>query len=327
MNNSSGRRVLTLARHEYRAAVRSRVFLGLFAVLAVATMASVYVGAADYRGQLADYEAYRAAAQSGGITQIAPSPLALLSLLRGAMEYLEIIGAVIAITLGYLSVSRERTGRTLPLIRSRPVSAGEQSLGTVLGAVALFTTIVAATALVAVVALGVIGNDWVNGAQLVKLVLAYASAIVYLTVFYCLGAAATAHARNAATGLIVALAVWLVVVLVIPQIGDTLDADNQVPGGLFASLGLGHDGEVSILARFGTYERVRTAIEATSFSKHFERFAFAMIDTKPRYRDLSLAQLLDIKTIEVIWMGVYTLGLGALVRRTFNRQPAIPQGA
>lgn len=327
MNNSSWRRILTLARHEYRAAVRSRVFLGLFAVLAVATMASVYVGAADYRGQLADYEAYRAAAQSGGITQIAPSPLALLSLLRGAMEYLEIIGAVIAITLGYLSVSRERTGRTLPLIRSRPVSAGEQSLGTVLGAVALFTTIVAATALVAVVALGVIGNDWVNGAQLVKLVLAYASAIVYLTVFYCLGAAATAHARNAATGLIVALAVWLVVVLVIPQIGDTLDADNQVPGGLFASLGLGHDGEVSILARFGTYERVRTAIEATSFSKHFERFAFAMIDTKPRYRDLSLAQLLDIKTIEVIWMGVYTLGLGALVRRTFNRQPAIPQGA
>ncbi|MEO7572847.1 MAG: ABC transporter permease subunit [Acidimicrobiales bacterium] len=327
MIDSPARRVLTLARHEYRAAVRSRVILGLFAVLAVATMASVYVGAVDYRGQLADYEAYRAAAQAGGVTQIAPSPLALLSLLRGAMEYLEIIGAVIAITLGYLSVSRERTGRTLPLLRSRPVSAGEQSVGTVLGAVALFTTIVAATALVAVMALGLIGKDWANGAQLIKLVLAYGAAIVYLTVFYCLGAAATAQARHPATGLIVALAVWLVVVLILPQIGDTLDADNQVPGGLFASLGLGHDGEVSILAHFGTYEKVRTAIEATSFSKHFERFAFAMIDTKPRYRDLSLAQLLDIKTIEVIWMGVYTLGLGALVRRAFNRQPAIPQGA
>ena len=327
MTDSPARRVLTLARHEYRAAVRSRVILGLFAVLAVATMASVYVAAVDYRGQLADYEAYRAAAQAGGVQQIAPSPLALLSLLRGAVEYLEIIGAVIAITLGYLSVTRERTGRTLPLIRSRPVTAGEQTLGTVGGAVALFATIVAATAVVAVVALGVIGNDWVNGAQLLKLVLAYSAAVVYLTVFYCLGAAATAHARNPATGLIVALAVWLVVVLILPQIGDTLDADNQVPGGLFVSLGLGHDGEVSILANFGTYEKVRTAIEAASFSKHFERFAFALIDTKPRYRELSLSQLLDIKTIEVIWMGAYTLGLGALVRRAFNRQPAIPQGA
>jgi ABC-2 type transport system permease protein len=319
--------MLTLASHEYRAAVRNRVFLGLLAVLAASTLASVFVGAVDYRAQLADYEAYRTAAQAGGIQQIAPSPLALLSLLRGAMEYLEIIGAVIAITLGYLSVSRERTGRTLPLIRSRPVSAGEQALGTVLGAVALFTTIVVATAAVAVVALGLSGNDWANGTQLVKIVLAYGAAIVYLTVFYCLGAAATAHARNPATGLIAALAVWLVVVLVLPQIGDTLDADNQLPGGLFASLGLGHDGEVAILTHFGTYEKARTAIEATSFAKHFERFAFAMIDTKPRYRELSLRQLLDIKTIEVIWMAAYTLGLGALLRRAFNRQPAIPQGA
>ena len=40
----------------------------------------------------------------------------------------------------------------------------------------------------------------------------------------------------------VALGIWLVVVLILPQIGDTLDADNQLPGGLFAALGLGHDG-------------------------------------------------------------------------------------
>ena len=321
------RRVMTLARHEYRAAVRSRVFLGLLAVLAIATMASVYVGAADYRSQLADYQAYKDAALAGGVTQVAPSPLALLSLLRGAIEYLEIIGAVIAITLGYLSVSRERNNRTLPLIRSRPVTAGEQATGSILGAVALIATIVIATAVVAVVALGLIGNDWVNGTELIKLVLAYLAAIVYMTVFYCLGAIATARAKNPATGLMVALGIWLVVVLILPQIGDTLDADNQIPGGLFGSLGLGHDGEVTILTHFVTYEKVRTGIEATSFSKHFERFAFAMIDTKPRYRELSLSQLLDIKTIEVIWMGVYTLGLGALLRRVFHRQPTIPQGA
>lgn len=33
------------------------------------------------------------------MTRIAPSPLAVLSLLRGAFEYLEIIGAIIAITI------------------------------------------------------------------------------------------------------------------------------------------------------------------------------------------------------------------------------------
>lgn len=319
-------RVTTLARHEYRAAVRSRVFVILTAVLSIATIASVYVAAVDYRSQLADYLAYKSAAQANGITQLAPPPFALLALLRGAFEYLEIIGAVIAITLGYLSVSRERLGHTLPLLRSRPVTGGEQAAGSILGATALVGTIVAATAAVAVVCLGVIGNDWPSGVQIIKLLLAYAAAVVYLVTFYCLGAVATAKAKVPANGLMAALGVWLVVVLILPQIGDTLDADNQVPGGLFAALGLGHQGEVDILAHFTGYEKVRTAIEAASLEKHFERFAFAMTDIKARYRDLSLRQLLDIKTIEVLWMAFYATAMGAWLRRTFTRQSTLPQG-
>ena len=102
MNSPRRTRIMTLAHHEYRAAVRSRVLLALIAILGVATIASVYVASVDYAGELADYQAYKDAAIGGGVQQVAPLPLALLSLLRGAMEYLEIIGAVIAITLGYL---------------------------------------------------------------------------------------------------------------------------------------------------------------------------------------------------------------------------------
>lgn len=326
MNSERRTRIMALARHEYRAAVRSRALIALLAVLVVATIASVYIGAVDYRSQLADYQAYRDAAQAGGIQQIAPSPLALLSLLRGAMEYLEIIGAVIAITLGYLSVARERSNRTLPLIRSRPVSAGELAVGSLLGAIALFSTLVLGTAVVAVVGLGLIGHDWVNGAQIVKLLLTYGASIVYMTVFYCLGAVTTARSRVAANGLMIALGIWLVVVLILPQIGDTLDADNQVPGGLFSSLGLSKPQEDQILTHFTTYESVRTAIEATSFSKHYERFVFAMTDVKEKYRGLSLSQLLSIKRIEIEWMFVWSIAIATLLWRTFRRQPTVPQG-
>lgn len=325
---SSGRtqRVMTMAGHEYRAAVRSRVFLALTAVLSIATIASVYVAAVDYRSQLADYLAYKAAAQASGIDQVAPPPFALLALLRGAFEYLEIIGAVIAITLGYLSVSRERLGRTLPLLRSRPLTGGEHAAGSALGATALIATIISATAAVAVVCLGLIGHDWPGGVQILKLGLAYAAAVVYMVTFYCLGAVATAKARTPANGLMAALGVWLIVVLILPQIGDTLDADNQVPGGLFAALGLGHQGEVDILTHFALYERIRTTIEAASLEKHFERFAFAMVDIKARYREFSLGHLLRIKTIEVFWLAFYATALGAWLRRAFIRQPTLPPG-
>ena len=327
MTDSRRRRVLTLAHHEYRAAVRSRLLVTLVAILVSVTLASVYIGAVDYRSQLADYQAYLDAARAGGIQQVAPSPLALLSLLRGAMEYLEIIGAVIAITLGYLSVSRERANRTLALIRSRPVTSGERALGNSLGALGIIATMVGATAAAAIVCLGVIGNDWVGGGEIVKLLLAYLATVVYLMAFYCLGVIATSRARVAATGLMVALGLWLVIVLILPQIGDTLDADNQVPGGLFSALTLDKPQEDLVLTHFSTYETVRNGIEEASFAKHYERFAFAMTDVKEKYRGFSLGQLLDEKRNDIGWMLVYSVALGFGLRRAFRRQSTMPQGA
>lgn len=319
-------RIRTLVGHEYRAALGSRLLLSLLAILVTVTVVSVYIAAVDYRSQLADYELYRAAARAHGISRVAPAPLALLSLLRGSLEYLEIIGAVVAIALGYLSVSRERVNRTLPLLRSRPVTSGEQAAGAALGAVAVIGTLVLVTSLVAVVCLGVIGHAWVDGAQVLRLLLAYFAGLVYLVTFFCLGAVVTARSRVAANGLMIALGVWVLVVLILPQIGDTLDADNQVPGGLFAALGLGHSGEVAILKHFALYEHIRTGIEEASFTKHFERFAFAMTDVKERYRSMSLSQLLWEKRNDIGWLTAYPIVLAVALWRGFHRQPTIPDG-
>ena len=324
--SESRRRIATLARHEYRAATRNRVLIVLVGIVVTVTAVSVYIASVSYRSQLADYQAYLAAAQANGVDRIAPSPLAPLSLLRGAFEYLEIIGAVIAITLGYLTVSRERANRTLPLIRSRPVTSGELAAGSVLGALGIIATLVAITAGVGVVCVGLIGNTWINAGQALQLLLAYVSAIVYMGAFYCLGAIATAKSRVAANGLMIALGIWLIVVLVLPQIGDTMDADNQIPGGLFKALGLGHDGEVSILTHFTTYERIRTWTEEASLAKHFERFSFAMADVKERYRPFGLPWLLGQTRNDIGWMIAYSTALFAGLRCTFRTQPTIPRG-
>ncbi|MCB0993483.1 MAG: ABC transporter permease subunit [Acidimicrobiales bacterium] len=327
MTSPSRTRIVTVARHEYRAAVRNRLLVTLAGILVAVTIASVYIASADYASQLADYNAYRDAATASGLDRIAPSPLAPLSLLRGAIEYVEIIGAVIAIAIGYLSVSQERANRTLGLLRSRPLTGGEHALGSLLGALAVFATLIAATAITAIACVGIIGNDWLGAADLLQLLLAYIAALFYMAAFYALGAIATARSRVAANGLMVALGVWLVVVLILPQIGDTLDADNQVPGGLFSALGLGHDGEVTILTHFTTYERIRTFTENLSLAKHFERFAFAMTDVKDRYRPYSLGLLLRTTWADIAWLTAAAVVLTAGLRRTFRTQPPITQGA
>jgi ABC-2 type transport system permease protein len=324
--SDSTHRIVTLAGHEYRSAVRSRILIVLLVILVAVTAVSVYIASVDYASKLADYQAYVNAATNSGLDRIAPSPLAALSLLRGAMEYLEIIGAVIAIALGYLTVSRERTNRTLPLIRSRPVTSGELATGSLLGALGVIATLVAVTAVVGIVCVGTVGHDWINATQALKLFLGYLAAIFYMGAFYCLGAIATAKSRVAANGLMIALGIWLIVVLVLPQIGDTMDADNQIPGGLFKALGLGHDGEVQILAHFTTYERIRTWTEEASLAKHFERFSFAMTDVKERYRPFSLPWLLGQTRNDIGWLIAYSAALYAGLRRTFRTQPTIPRG-
>jgi ABC-type transport system involved in multi-copper enzyme maturation permease subunit len=320
-------RIVALAAHEYRAAVRSRILVTLIAILVVATVASVYVASAAHRSQVADYQAYRAAARASGLSQIAPSPLAPLSLLRGAFEYLQIIGAVIAIALGYLTVSREKANGTLALIRSRPVTGGDLATGTLVGAVGILATLVAVTGVVGVVCIGVIGNDWISASEAAQLLLAYAVSIVYMTGFYALGAFCTARARNPLNGLIAALCVWLLFVLVTPQIGDTLDADNQVPGGLFAALGMNRGDETTILAHFSLYETLRTRIEWISFSQHYQRFAFAMVDVKDRYRSLSLGGLLRVVWTDLLWATAAPLVLIAAQRRAIRNQSTVPEGA
>lgn len=324
--SDSTKRIMALAHHEYRSALRSKILIVLLGILVTVTAVSVYIASVDYASKLADYEAYRAAAKASGLARIAPSPLAPLSLLRGSFEYIEIIGAVIAIALGYLTVSRERANRTLPLIRSRPVTSAELATGSYVGAIGVISTLVGVTALVGVLGVGIIGHDWINPTQALKLVLAYLSSIVYMSAFYCLGAIVTAKSRVASNGLMIALGIWLIVVLVLPQIGDTMDADNQIPGGLFKALTLDHSGEVDVLKHFTTYETVRTSIEEASLAKHYERFAFGMTDVKERYRPYGLMWLLGQTRNNIIWLLLYAAVLYAGMRRAFRQQPTIPEG-
>ena len=320
-------RIFTLAHHEYRSAVRSRTLITLLAILVVSTLASVYIGSVAHRSQVTDYQAYRDAAVASGLQKIAPSPLAPLSLLRGAFEYLQIIGAIIAITLGYLSVSRERANRTMALIRCRPVTAGEFTAGNLLGAAAIIATLVGATAIVGVVGIGLIGNDWISGGEAVRLLLAYVASIVYMLGFYALGAITTSKTKVAANGLILALAVWLVLVMVTPQIGDTLDMDNQVPGGLFKALNLSRADETTLLTHFDAYETIRTRIEWVSVAQHYQRFAFGMADVKERYRHHNLGWLFARVWTDFAFVLIVPGALIAGLKRIFRTQPTIPQGA
>ena len=229
-------RVATLARQEYRSALRSRVLVALIVAIVLVTAGSITIGSFDFKARVSDYTAYAAQATAAGVPLNAPPQYFPLQLLRGVIEYFEIIGAVIGIGLGYLAVARERSGGTLPLLLSRPVRQRDLFLGRLLGASAVLTTISGVAAAISIVLIGVVGGVWIGGVDLVRVAITFSGAILYMLLFYALGSWLCGRSRVVANGLVGALAIWLSIVLIIPQIGDTMDPDNQVPGGLFAAL-------------------------------------------------------------------------------------------
>lgn len=317
--------VLTLAAHEFRSATRSRVLLVLIASMVAIAAVSITIASYDFRAQLADYQTYLAEATAAGVTSVPAPQLFPLQLLRGVIEYIQIIGAVLAIGLGYLSIARERSGRTLPLVMTRPVRTRDLFVGRLLGAAALIATILAATALVSVLLIGTIGGQWLSGSELLRLALAFGAGVIYMLLFYALGSGLASLSAVLANGLVVALVLWLSVVLIIPQIGDTMDPDNQVPGGLFAALQVKKPDEERILANFSTYETVRSTLEETSLTKHYERLTFAVTGIKDKYNGASLARVADEKRGDIGWIVVYTAVLAALMWFGLRRESATPR--
>lgn len=312
--------VPTLARHELRSAVRSRVLLLLCVSMVGVAAVSITIASYDFQAQLADYQAYLEQVKAAGATVAQPPQFFPLQLLRPVIEYIQIIGAVVAIGLGYLTVARERTGNTLPLIFSRPVRGRDLFLGRLLGAGAVIVTILALTGAISVVLIGTVGGRWLDGYELTKLAISLGLAAVYMLIFYALGSWLSARSRVLANGLVVALVVWLSVVLIVPQIGDTMDPDNQVPGGLFAALQVSKPDEKRVLAHFSGYEKVRNGLEETSLTKHYERLTFALLGIKDRYNGQPLGTIAHAKRNDIEWMAFYAALLGALMWAGVRRE-------
>jgi ABC-2 type transport system permease protein len=312
--------VLTLARHEYRSASRSGVLVLLILSMVLVTAGSITIASYDFSAQVADYKAYVEQATAAGAAIAEPPQFFPLQLLRGVIEYIQIIGAVIAIGLGYLSVTRERTGNTLPLIFTRPVRGRDLFFGRLLGATALITTILVVSALSSVLLIGVVGGRWLNVSELARVAITFGIAIVYMLLFYALGTWLTSRARVVGNGLVVALVIWLSVVLIVPQIGDTMDPDNQVPGGLFAALQVQKPDEKKVLAHFTTYEKLRNGLEETSLTKHYERFTFAVTGIKDKYNGKSLGAVAYAKRTDIASIVLYMALLSALMWSGLRRE-------
>lgn len=303
-----------IAAKDVRDAARDRFILVVTGFLTLAAVVALVTGAIALRTDVATYDAARATLLALGKSadQLAAPEFYPLKLLRGAVEQTEIIGAAIAVIIGYRAAASERGRQTLALMLTRPIRRWQFILGKIAAGLALLAGGLAVVLAALAVVLGLVSGVGLTPGDLGRIAIVWGASVAYTGAFFLLGFILTLHLRRTATALLLAFSVWLTLVLVAPQIGDTLDPDNQVAGGVFKSLGIAKPDQVEIMTRFATYETARNGIERASVTKHFERFSFAVLGIKDTYTGQPLGPILIEKRGDLIWILLTALGLGVL---------------
>lgn len=313
--------VWIIAAKDMADARRTHLLLILSGFLTVAALTSLAVAAA---AQKADYIAYVEARDlllslGKSTADLVEPKFFPLKLLRGFIEHIEIIGGIIGIVLGYRAAAVERGNATLQLVLTRPVSKAQFILGKLLGNGLLMIAGLVITFTIGALVLYLMGGIGIGFDELIRLTITLVAGSLYLGIFFMLGLLFALSFRKLPSALLSAFAVWLALVLISPQIGDTLDPDNQVAGGVFRTLNIAKPDEKSILKTFATYETIRDSIEQASPAKHFERLSFAILGIKDTYLGMLIAQIMRERINDLWWLiGLFAALAGVLLLRPLN---------
>lgn len=316
---SAPQQICVIAAKEISDACRTWLLLVLAALMLVASFVALTVAAFALQAEVATYQSARDMLLALGkpLSAIAPPAFYPLKLLRGFVEYIEILGAILGILLGYRAAAGERSHGTLALILTRPLKQATWLAGKIAGNLVLIAVLLTLTFLCAAIGIMLIAGVGLSVEEAIKLALTDLAGIVYVTLFFALGFCLTLTMRHLPHALLTAFTLWLVLVLIAPQIGDTLDPDNQVAGGVFRTLGIAKPQEIEILQSFKTYETIRDGIEQLSPAKHFERWSFALTGIKDIYNSQPVLAIMADRLADMVWLVALlaTLLLALFTRR------------
>lgn len=306
--------LFTIAAKDMRDATRDRFLLIVTGFLILAALTALITGAIALSTDVATYDAAKASLLALGksAASIKPPEFYPMRLLRGAVEQIEIVGSAIAILIGFRAAAAERGRQTLALILTRPLKRWQFTGGKIVAGVGLLAFGLGVVMGLCAILLHLISGIGLIGNDLARIGLVWAVSVVYMTSFFLAAFLLTLHLPRPSTALLVAFTLWLVIVLVAPQIGDTMDPDNQVAGGVFKALSISRQDQLEIMKTYAGFEAVRNGIEVASITKHFERFAFAVLGIKATYAGLPLGPILIEKTLDILWIILAALGLAGL---------------
>ncbi|MBP2145015.1 ABC-2 type transport system permease protein [Methanofollis sp. W23] len=208
-----------MAQKEFVDHLTSKRFFVLMALFLLIMVIGMYQGLGEYASDLISYQETMAAVESGTLTGWMPERPSVLSVFSGIADQFVIIGAVLAIAIGFDLVSKEKETKTLKTLLSHPIYRDEVINGKALGGGAAIVLAVVAALLVALAMLLIAGI--VPTIDECSAILTFGVvSVLFLLIYFTLALTVSTLAPDSGSALIATLVVFIVLSSLLPLAGE-----------------------------------------------------------------------------------------------------------
>ncbi len=221
--------VTIIARKEFQTAFRNRLFITIAVLFLMLSILSVYIGSITKRAELRVYNETIITLTAQGVTALPlPPEIHTLTILANLTEYVSLVGAILAVVLGYNALIEEKESGGLKLILSRPIYRDRLLTGKLLGSTAVIGVLLGLVFVFNLGLLVLVGGIWPTPGEVLRLLSFVVLAWAYMLIFLTLSLLLSIRLQNSATVFLVSLVVWMLLSFVLPQMAETMMANSTV---------------------------------------------------------------------------------------------------
>ena len=210
---------VVIARQQLLTLTRQRTFILMLGVLLLMTALSGFIGWSSHATITRVYEETVRTLTAAG-KPAPPNPFASqprLTLLNNMIIYIPLIGALLAIVVGHISMMADRQAGVTRAIFTRPVARSSYFWGKLTASAIAIAVIMAACLALSVIAVSLFNSGLPTGGEFLRLTFFYLLSGLYLMVFVLVGAITALLTRSQSMALFVAVAAWVLITFATPQ--------------------------------------------------------------------------------------------------------------
>lgn len=214
--------IFIIARKEIKTAFRDNIFLIITGLFVLLSAISVYIGSSTKNAELQAYQSIVQLLQNQGATSFPPQPeIFHLSVLSNIINYVSMIGAVVAIFLGFETFSGERDKGTLKLIAVRPVYRDQIVTGKLMGGGIVISVLLGIVLIFNLVLFILVSGMTLPINEIIRLFVFFVTAFVYMMIFYTATMYVSLKTNDSTFGFMLMMIIWLAISFVLPQLADS----------------------------------------------------------------------------------------------------------